>query len=93
MTPQEQDAWLDSVMPRVLRFMEMCLEPKPPRNAQSGLAVCKMVIDRKMPPVQKSEIHETGERKIIVEIVRPLALTDGQDTRQTRVPARVIDAD
>lgn len=33
------------------------------------------------------------QNKLIVEIVRPLALQDGEDPRKARVPARTIDAE
>ena len=96
MTREEIDATLDHLVMQALETVAACLGPKPPRNAQSGLAAAKMVLDRKLPPIQRAEIsgRDGGplQSKITIEIVRPLAVTDAEDTRKARIPSRTIDA-
>lgn len=96
MTREELDAALERLVGPALEQIALCLGPKPPRNAQSGLAAAKMVLDRKLPPIQKSEIYGKDggplQSKITIEIVRPLAVEDAESTRKARIPSRTIDA-
>ena len=96
MTEKELEEKLDQLGEPVMDFLMQCVKGKPPRNAQVIFGVAKLYLDRKLPPIQRSEISGIKggplQSKITIEIVRPLAVTDAEDTRKARIPSRTIDA-
>ena len=84
------------LLPRVPPILEAIMI-HPPRHSREILGAIRELINITGLAIQRTEITGANggplQNKITIEIVRPLAVTDAESTRQARIPARTIDAE